>query len=102
MDDESGRGPLHFAAELNHSDLVDLLISCGSQLDAIDVRGLTPLHLACIVEGAGSLEAIIGRVGGGDVLDIQDSQGLTPLMHACLYGNAENTRLLLKKKVWMV
>ena len=99
VDNESGRGPLHLATEMNHSDLVDLLISCGAQLDATDVRGLTPLHLACIVEGVGSLEAIISRVGGGDVLDIQDSQGLTPLMRACVSGNAESTRLLLKKKV---
>ena len=99
VDPESGRGPLHFATELNNRDLVDFFISCGGHLDVADVRGLTPLHIASIIEGAESLEAIVRRVGGEDVLDIRDGQELTPLMHACLYGNITSVRLLLKKKV---
>ena len=99
VEEESGRGPLHFATELNHKDLVDYLIECGGVLDLIDGRGFTPLHVASIVEGAESLEAIVRRVGGGEVLDMRDSRELTPLMHSCLYGNADSVRLLLKKKV---
>ena len=99
VDAESGRGPLHFATELNHRDLVDFLIGCGAHLDAADARGLTPLHIASIVEGAESLEAIVRRVGGEEVLDIRDGQELTPLMHACQYSNAASVKLLLRKKV---
>ena len=99
VDEESERGPLHYATELNNKSLVDYLIGCGAELDLVDTRGLTPLHIAGIVEGAESLEAIIRRVGGADVLDIQDSRGLTPLMHACNYGNLASVKLLLRKKV---
>lgn len=99
MDEDSGRGPLHFATELNNKALVDFLIGCEGELGMVDGRGLTPLHIASIVEGAECLEAIIRRVGGGDVLDIRDSRGLTPLMHACLYGNFASVKLLLRKKV---
>ena len=99
VDEESGRGPLHFATELNHKALVDFLLACGAELDVVDGRGLTPLHIASVVEGAESLEAIVRRVGGEDVLDIQDGRGLTPLMHACLYGNLASVKLLVRKKV---
>ena len=99
VDEESGRSPLHFATELNNKDLVDYLIECGGVLDVVDGRGLTPLHVAGIVEGEDALGVIIRRVGGAEVLDIRDSQGLTPLMHACLYGNLDSVKLLLKKKV---
>ena len=99
IDEESGRTALHFATELNDRDLVDFLISCEGLLDVVDVRGLTPLHIASIIEGKGALEAIVRRVGGGEVLDIRDSQGLTPLMHACLNGNTTSVKLLLKRKV---
>lgn len=99
VDEESGRGPLHFATELNNKVLVDFLIECGGLLDVLDRRGLTPLHVASIVEGTDALEAIVKRVGGEDVLDIRDSRGLTPLMHACIYGNVDSVRLLLRKKV---
>lgn len=99
IDEVSGQTPLHFATELNNKALVDFLIECGGVLDVFDRRGLTPLHVASIVEGVDALDAIIKRVGGGDVLDIRDSRGLTPLMHACLYGNVDSVRLLLRKKV---
>lgn len=78
---------------------MDFLIGCGGELDVADRRGLTPLHIASIVEGEESLETIIRRVGGEDVLDIRDSGGLTPLMHACLYGNLASVKLLIRKKV---
>ena len=98
----TGRTALHIATELNDRNLVDFLIGCGGLLDTVDRRGLTPLHLACIVEGEDALEAIVRRVGGGDVLDIQDERGLTPLMHACLYGNLGSVRLLLRNKVCFI
>ena len=99
VDEKSGRSALHFATEMNNRSLVDFFIGCGGVIDLADGRGLTPLHIACIVEGSDALEAIVKRVGGGEVLDIQDGQGLTPLMHSCLYGNLDSVRVLLKKKV---
>ena len=99
VDDGTKRSALHVAAENNSRELVDYLIACGALLDVIDGRGLTPLHIACIVEGGDALEAIVKRVGGGEVLDIRDDAGLTPLMHACQYGNAPNVKILVRKKV---
>lgn len=100
-DEGSGRTPLHLAMETNDRSLVEFLIGCGALLDVIDGRGLTPLHIAGIVEGEEALEAVVKRVGGGDVLDIRDGRGLTPLMHACLYGNLPSVQILVKKKVSM-
>ena len=99
VDESSAKSALHVAAEINSKGLVDFLMACGAHLDVIDGRGLTPLHIASIVEGGDSLEAIVKRVGGGEVLDLRDNSGLTPLMHAGLYGNTSSVKILVRKKV---
>ena len=101
VDEITGRTALHFAIELAGlgADVVELLIRSGGLLDVLDVNGLTPIHLAAMVESKEPLAAITKVVGGGEVLDLPDSQGLTPLMYACIYGNEENVKFLVKKKV---
>ena len=101
VDEVTERTPLHFAVELGElgAGIVEFLIRSGGLLDVLDGSGLTPIHLASIVESKDSLVAITKVVGGGEVLDLPDGQGLTPLMYACSYGNEENVKFLLKKKV---
>ena len=98
VDEVTGKTPLHFAVELGElgAGIVEFLIRSGGQLDG---SGLTPIHLASIVESKEPLVAITKVVGGGEVLDLPDGQGLTPLMYACSYGNEENVKFLIKKKV---
>lgn len=101
IDEVTGRTPLHFAIELGElgAGIVEFLIRSGGLLDVLDGRGLTPIHLASIVESKEPLVAITNVVGGGEVLDLPDKQGLTPLMYACNYGNERNVKFLIKKKV---
>ena len=91
VDEVTGRTPLHFAVELGElgAEIVEFLIRSGGQLDVLDGSGLTPIHLASIVESKEPLVAITKVVGGGEVLNLPDGQGLTPLMYACSYGNEE-------------
>ena len=103
VDEVTGRTPLHLAVELGDlgAEIVEFLIRSGGLLDVLDGNGLTPIHLASIVESKEPLVAITKVVGGGEVLDLPDGQGLTPLMYACSYGNEENVKYLIKKKVTM-
>jgi len=98
IDQTTGRTPLHFAAEAANSAMIEFLIRSGGILDTADASGLTPIHIASIVDSPDALNAIV-KVVGSEVLNLSDVRGLTPLMHACLYGNEGNVRLLLKKKV---
>ena len=59
---------LHVADENNSKSLV---LACGAHLEVIDGCGLTPLHIASIVE------AIVKRVGRVEVLDLRGVKGLT-------------------------
>lgn len=44
---ESGRKPLHHAADYGHAEVVDYLISNGADVNVQDKHGLTPLLCAC-------------------------------------------------------
>ena len=98
IDPTTGHTPLHFAAEMADGPITELLLRSGCVLDHPDLSGLTPIHIAAIVESQEPLSAIL-RVVGSEVLDLPDARGLTPLMHACLYGNEGNLKFLMKKKV---
>ena len=98
VDQTTGRTALHFAAEAAYGPMIELLLRSGGLLDILDANGLTPIHIASIVDSQDALNAIV-KVVGSEVLNLQDMRGLTPLMHACIYGNEGNVKLLLKKKV---
>ncbi|PMD52361.1 ankyrin, partial [Hyaloscypha bicolor E] len=38
--------PMHFAAMIGHAEMVDFLLSKGARINAQDVHGATPLHMA--------------------------------------------------------
>ena len=61
-----GRTPLHFAIELGEpgAGIVEFLIQSGGLLDILDESGLTPIHLASIIERKEPLVAIT-NLGGG-------------------------------------
>ena len=62
-------------------------------------NGLTPIHLASIIKSKEPLVAITKVVGGGEVLDLPDGQTFAPHMYTYSYGNEENVKFLIKKKV---
>uniref|UniRef100_A0A8B9TMR5 ANK_REP_REGION domain-containing protein n=1 Tax=Anas platyrhynchos TaxID=8839 RepID=A0A8B9TMR5_ANAPL len=50
---------LHIAAEYGHGDLINLLLSYGAAINALDNSKDTPLHCAC---KAGHLNAVISLI----------------------------------------
>jgi len=68
--DSSMRSPLHIAAANNHSKLVEILISKGSNIEARDKSLRTPLQLAA---HTGSLKAVETLISLGADLLAKDS-----------------------------
>ena len=66
--------PLHSAAQAGHKAVVDLLVAQDVDVNAVDVRGFTALHVAC---RAGRLECVEQLMRGGIDADIRSSIGDT-------------------------
>lgn len=79
---EGGNSPLWFACQGSvegNSDLVNMLLEAGAQLDAQGECGWTPLHMACQWRHVGLVELLIES---GASPDIRDGEGRTPLEYA--------------------
>lgn len=86
---------LHEAFELSkfNQEIVDILLSSGADIDARNVRGFTPLHLAIEKQ---NIEAVNYLLASNASVDIQDENGDTPMHKAAAKGNVEIVKLLLK------
>ena len=76
---------------LNNESCVQVLVDKGAALDARDVHGRTPLHLACIV----GYQCLIGLLDPSQInyfLHIKDNCGCTPLYYACKRSHLECIR----------
>ena len=72
----NGATPLHFAAGLGHSEVVEVLLLSGASVDARAKQGLTPLHVA-IAGGHGQVAALLVQHGAD--LEMRNEHGLTPV-----------------------
>lgn len=95
LSDPSGQTPLHVAAYLGSTDLVELLLNHGSKISSVDVQGQTSLHL-CACSGNKICLAMLLDHGGDDFIDIPDHTGNTSLHHASYHGRLECVKLLLE------
>jgi ankyrin repeat protein len=84
---------LHQAAEINSSDIVDLLVRHGVCVDAQDPQLRTPLHYAC---QAGSMAVVKTLLCHGAKLQVRTIEGKTPFMTSVLFGKMEIARLILE------
>lgn len=85
----SGCTPLHIASRLGRLDLVNLLLSHGAKVDAVNEMRMTALHLA----GSGEVaEALC--VAGADPTGPPDDNGERPIDSARRRGNEEVARVL--------
>lgn len=73
--------PLHYAIEYDNSEMIDMLIRAGANVNE-NTCGLTPLHLAVFTSPR--YKVIKGLLDAGADLDILDNQGNT-ILHSILF-----------------
>src|ERR1035438_8948319 len=82
------------AALKGQTDIADLLIAKGANVDARDKSGATPLHQAAL---KGNLAFATLLLQHGADVNARDRDGATPLHNAALSGGSEMAALLLDK-----
>ena len=88
----SGLTSLNHAVSQKHSDVVQVLIDAGADVEANNM-GLTPLHRAC---KCGALEIVQMLVeAGADVRVVDFHSTTTCLLFAAHYGRTETVRYLV-------
>ena len=93
--DGHGRSPLSFGARSGCEQLVSLLISASSDVNATDFQGDSPILLAC---AAGRLSAATRLLdASADCGKVNTISGNTPLLAACQAGGCGIARLLLAR-----
>ncbi|XP_025072509.1 ankyrin repeat domain-containing protein 27 isoform X2 [Alligator sinensis] len=90
--DDRGYTPLHIAAIYGQASLVDVLVSKGAVVNAMDYHGSTPLHLAC-QKGYQNITLLLLHYKAST--DVQDNNGNTPLHLACTYGHEDCVKALV-------
>ena len=99
-DSAGGRPRRRFGALLTESaikgqtEIADLLIAKGANVDARDKSGATPLHQAAL---KGNLAFATLLLQHGADVNARDGDGATPLHNAALSGRREVAALLLDK-----
>jgi ankyrin repeat protein len=87
-----GSTALHWAAQQNNAELVDLLLKAGADVKAATRYGLTPLYFACTNGNASIIEALVKA--GADASGATP-EGQTMLMTAAGSGKVDAIKLLL-------
>ncbi len=85
--------PVDIASSSNNVELLKLLLEKGATLSGSELRGLTPLHFACL---AGST-AVRYLLDHGSRVDPRDADGKTPLLTAVNGNNLDASRALILK-----
>ena len=83
---------LHHALDEGETDMVQVLIDAGADIDTQNNDGCSPLHDACALEAPGVVKMLIEA--GADVR-ATDDEGRTYLMLAAYYGCTETVRYLV-------
>ena len=92
-DDWDGMTPLHYAVQLDHKEVAELLIAKGADVNVKEyLLGYTPLHLATIYGEKEAIELLIAK--GADV-NAMNKRGKTPLHVAAEWGDKEKAELLI-------
>ena len=96
---ENGQTPLHifagvYLAGTGNTEIANLLIRQGADVNARNYDGFTPLHHAAKWNNSKTLALLIRK--GGDV-NARNSDGFTPLHYAAKWNNSEILALLIQK-----
>lgn len=85
---------LHYAAETNREDVVDLLIAQGGNVNSDDGLGTRPLHIAASVSHTICQKLLSAKA----TVDARDRDGFTPLRMAVSHNAIDTAALLLAHK----
>jgi hypothetical protein len=88
------RTPLHSATAGGHTEIAELLIDNGADVNANEDYGWTPLHLAAKYGHREVAELLIAKAAD---MNAKKKDGWTPLHLAALYGHTEIVELLIAK-----
>ena len=90
-----GENPLMLAIRFNNLSLVKRLIEMGSNINATDIEGLTPITLAALYESSSQIINLLVQAGAN--VNNQSDEGKDfPLLFAAAYNNKELIEELLK------
>jgi ankyrin repeat protein len=90
--DTSLWGPLHFAAQGGHANVVGILVAHGAKINLAGERGQTPLHVAARL---GRREMVEALVAAGANVNARNRTGRTPLSDAVTNGHTQIVEFLL-------
>lgn len=80
--DTLSRTPLHYAVRNHRTDMLDLLLESGADVNAKDTTGMTPLHIAAWL---GLKEETQWLLAHGADLEPRDNFGDTPVHTAAIF-----------------
>lgn len=90
--DKQGRTALHWAA-IGHTDIVEILLESGADVNVVDARGETPLHVAARWGKQAILQVLVQA--GSDV-HIQNKSNKTALALAIREGHSDAVETLTR------
>ena len=93
----NGTSSLHVAIQARHEHILDLLLNCGVDVNAVDRCGFTPLHLACIQKYSSAVQKLLeaGSLPNG-IPDNSNHYLSTPLMATVENDDLPMTEILLR------
>lgn len=89
--DSEGKIPLHWAAEGDHKEVLELHLQNGADVNSKDNRGNTPLHVAAALGRKDAAETLLKA---GASLDAENNNGHTPVKVAADNARNDLTNLL--------
>ncbi|MGL9718833.1 MAG: ankyrin repeat domain-containing protein [Wolbachia sp.] len=90
--DNENRNPLHYAVMHGHKKIAKLLVN-QLTINSKDKNGLTPLHLAALLDDTELISFLIAKGAKTNEKDIQE--GYTPLHIVSLYGSKKSVQTLI-------
>lgn len=92
---ETRETAMHHAARMADMELIIYCVSCGVDIDTVNIQGQTPLHLA-VETGDFSVVKLLIEVGAG--LNVANGQGETSLLLATRKGDAQVVQYLVENR----
>jgi len=92
---EEDNSPLHIACQYGCTDIANLLIEKGMDINSVNQHKWTPLHMACEHK---KVEVVKTLLSHGADITMQTDQGKTALHIVCENNDTKTAKFLLKHK----